>query len=720
MLRNLKQRLCYTQVFAALGLAFGAAASGRALAQVPGPELFAIDPRTPLELWSAIDYLTRTGQSEKAVLYLERFSKAQVDDSTWIAIRDRYGAGSILRLSDNAATAKYAEPLVTAFTASMRKVARSPERVARFMKELTGGPVERDFGARHLREAGSHAAPQIAQELARTDLAADARASLLFGLGQLDRSAIPGLATLLEASNPMIAASAAQILGSIGSSAALPYLAYPAAAGANPQLKMAAQAAIARITGRPYASQKQTSAQILTAAAWSYHRHQATFEDDPPLLWMWDAQTQAPQAQEMSRSEAEAMIGGRFAQEALRLDPKNHDARVAAVSIMLDKAVEKTGRLDFATKNAAAFNAAKASGPAVLSDVLKTAIADGRGDLAAVSAQALGAVSRRDQLTGRRMHPLAEALLASERPTQFAAAKALVELGPTARFPGSSLVVPTLARFLVHQPKPRAVVIDSNPSRGSQLAGLLVDLDYDSELEVNPEIGFRAAAGSANVDLVLVSYDLFRPGWKLPDTLTNFHADARTKGIPLYVYGPIDLPIKRPNIGHDYPGIRYLVQPLEAGSLRRQLRVLPRTLTEAERQAYARESQALLGRIAADRKSPFASDLSRIEPILAAAAGAPGATPPLATALGATPSPDAQRALADVVLDRSRNEAFRKAAVESLVASIERFGPLVSAEQESRLADLAKTSTDGDPSFARVMAALERRQAQAPATGARR
>jgi len=36
-------------------------------AQAPGPNSFAREPRTPLELWSAIDYLARTGQSKKAV-----------------------------------------------------------------------------------------------------------------------------------------------------------------------------------------------------------------------------------------------------------------------------------------------------------------------------------------------------------------------------------------------------------------------------------------------------------------------------------------------------------------------------------------------------------------------------------------------------------------------------------------------------------------------------
>ena len=75
---------------------------------------------------------------------------------------------------------------------------------------------------------------------------------------------------------------------------------------------------------------------------------------------------------------------------------------------------------------------------------------------------------------------------------QFAAAKALVTLAPMQPFPGSSRVVPTLARYLSHQALPRAVVIDGNPNRGSQLAGFLINLGYDSKVELTGANGFRA------------------------------------------------------------------------------------------------------------------------------------------------------------------------------------------------------------------------------------
>jgi hypothetical protein len=81
-----------------------------ARAQAPGPELFAREPRTPIELWEAADYLMRTGQAPKAVPYLDRFQKGRPDDATLVAVRDRFGVGSFMRLDDHPATRPFARP----------------------------------------------------------------------------------------------------------------------------------------------------------------------------------------------------------------------------------------------------------------------------------------------------------------------------------------------------------------------------------------------------------------------------------------------------------------------------------------------------------------------------------------------------------------------------------------------------------------------------------
>jgi hypothetical protein len=67
-----------------------------------------------------------------------------------------------------------------------------------------------------------------------------------------------------------------------------------------------------------------------------------------------------------------------------------------------------------------------------------------------------------------------------------------------------------------------------------------------------------------------------------------------------------------------------------------------------------------------------------------------------ATTLGDVPDPDAQRSLADVVLDPSKAPAIRKQTAAELVRSIRRFGRLITAGQESRLSTMLREETDPD------------------------
>ena len=367
------------------------------------------------------------------------------------------------------------------------------------------------------------------------------------------------------------------------------------------------------------------------------------------------------------------------------------------LSLTLEKAIEKVGVTSFLAADQATFAAAKAAGTSRLTDVLNAAIADGKYDLAAVAASALGSVVDRNALVASgRPHPLVNALYAPGRHLQFAAAKAILNLGSTRTFPGSSRVVPTLARFLTHQTIPRAVVIDANPTRGSQLAGFLIELGYDSELEQTGSQGFVAAASPADVELILISYDLFGQGWPLRDTVANLKADSRTSAIPIYLYGPLNAQLLRPNLKQDYPGIKFLVQPVDSATLKRQLKELPRALNDADRAGYAKEATELLMKIAKDRKGPFAADLPGAEESLVAAMQSPEIAQSAATALAELGSADAQRALADLVLDPSRPSPLRKHVAADLVHSIQRFGPLTTIAQEQRLLSMVREAADSD------------------------
>jgi CheY-like chemotaxis protein len=677
---------------------------------VPGPEVFVKAPETPLELWDAVDYLVRTGQVKQAVPYLDAFLKQNPDDATLLQVRDRYGPGSILRLQDYPETRARARTLVDMLAAASRRSATQPERLSRYIDALTKSPEEQQYGVERLREAGPYAVPALVEAMQRDGLDPEARLLIARNMGRLDRAAVPPLIATLDSPDPHLAADAARALGSIGDPRAVPHLSYLAAQnGANTTIGGAARRAIAAITGKTFESQPRSPVRLLVDEARGYHTHAVRFPGDEVVVWSWDDARKVPAPRQVSRGEAEGIFGLRLASEALRIDPADVPAQVVLVSLALEKAIDRAGGVaGFTTTGgdaAETFAAAVSAGPAVLSRVLRSAIDDRKWDLAAVAATALGLVTDRDALaTDRRPNPLVEALWAPGRRTQFAAARALVELDPRRPFAGSSRVVPVLARFVANQQAPRAVVIDGNVARGNRLVGFLREMGYDPTLAATGDEGFRAASETADVELIVVDPHMVQGAWRLLDALANLRADARTSAIPTYVVGPLGFAPQLDSTLANFPGVKLLVTPPDAANLERQLGGKPSELSDAERAGYARDAAALLARLALRPGSPFEADLDRVEPSLAIALNTPATSLAASAAMGDVPDAAAQRGLAAVVLDTSRPTPLRLGAAVQLSRSIQRFGPLVEAGQETQLLEALDAETD--PTLRTALAAI--------------
>jgi HEAT repeat protein len=658
----------------------------------PGPESFARNPQTPLELWDAIDYLVRVGQPERALPYLNAFLKTKPDDATLLEIRDRFGAGSILRLGDHPSTERQARPLMELVAAASHRHSTQPERIKRFITLLTKTREEQDYGVARLREAGPYAVPWIVDALTHSNFSPTERALIVGNLGRLDFTAVPALVCVLDSSNSVLAADVASALGGIGDPRAVPYLTFYGAQGdALSPVRATARTTIQRITGKAFEAQSRSPIQVLTDEARRYWHHSVAFPADQVELWVWENDKPIPKR--VSRSQAEEILGLRFARQAIQLDPSDNAAQVVFLSLALEKAAERTGLGTFPANDPdGLFASAVAVGPAVLGDVLRGALAEGHSELAVVAIQALARVTDRDALgVGQRLSPLVEALTAPDRRVQFAAAQALVALAPQKPFPGSSRVVPVLARFVTSQPVAKAVVIDTNPNRGGQIVGYLHALGYDAVLASSGDQGFRLATDSADVELIVIEPSLFHGPWRLIDTITNLRADARTTGIPIFLVGSLDLHERMRIHTTTFPRVALLVTPANPEVLKQQLdrnlaRMGTRPLKPEERQAYAQAAATILAQVAARPGSPFETDLTAAEPALTIALNTPATGLSASTALGDMPAVDAQRVLADVLLDPSKPAPLRLSAAGQLTRSIQRFGPLVSSIQEQRLA----------------------------------
>ncbi|WP_435011458.1 HEAT repeat domain-containing protein [Tundrisphaera lichenicola] len=676
---------------------FAAGPVGEARAQGLPREANAGASQTPLETWETANYLIQIGQPAQAAAYVKKFVESNPDDATLLKIRDAYGAGSILRLSDDLATRPYAHPLAERLSQASIRHATDPARLSRFIEGLSKSREEQAFAVERLREAGPYAVPPILQALSVSGLESGVRTPIAENLGRLDRAAVPALIAALDSPDAQLVGDVARALGRIGDLRALPALTHLAAQQPPTPAKEAVDLAILELTGRPFTSQPRTPVRVLAEEARRYHLHGYRFPGDPIVIWRWDPAAKLPVAVSTPVREAESLLGIRAAREAIEADPADVEARVVLLSLGLDHHPDEWK------------TAALAAGPDILGKVARTAMADHRPELAARALTLLAQVVDRDQLlTEARPNPLVEALSAPDRRVQFAAAEALVHLDPRRRFSGSSRLVPVLARFVSAQAAPRAVVVDGNPERGAQTTAALQSLGYETQLAPTGVKGFTQAARSADVELILADPHFVNDPWQLADLLRNLDADPRTSGIPVFVAGPLEMHDRiRPSL-ESFPGVKFLVTPTSPSALKAELDAAfaalgVRPLSPEERADYAKRASVLLAQIARSPGSPFEASLVAAEPALTLALNGPTAGPEAAAVLGDVPGLDAQRSLADVALDASKDLGLRRVAAEQLSRNIRRFGPRLAAEQERRLVE--DLSRESDPALRDALAA---------------
>ena len=648
-------------------------------AQAPGVESFARPPQTPAETWERIDYLVRVGQPAQAVPFLKQFAASNPDDTTMVAIRDEYGQASFFRLLDAPETRPYAGPLLARLAEAGRRFATRPERLKAAIAMLSKSREERSYGVERLREAGPYAVPALVQALAQPGLSSDDRTALIGGLGALGGSAVAPLVATLDAPDPAIASAAAQALGTIRDRGAIPPLTAAAALAPEPA-RNSARRAIAKITGAPFETQPESPAKVLTDAARVAFLAIPKEPEGPATAWVWDDAAKAPAPRPTTRAEAQSAASAKLARWALAVAPADRRAQATLLEVALER------------DPAGATSEALAAGPVVLAEVVRQAIADGRSVPAAAAVTALGQVTDRNALgDGARPGALVEALDAPDRRVQFAAARALVGLDPGRPFPGSSRVVPTLARFVAAGPAPRAVVIDGNPDRGSLLVGYLKGLGYDAQIASTGEQGFRMAADTVDVELIAIDPNFVQGHWRLVDTLANLRADPQTAGIPTFLYGELAMHDRLAPLLGSFPGVKLLITPTrmdlfqdEVGRGLVALRAKP--LSSDERAAFAKEAAELLAKVAGRTGEPFESELVLAAPSLMLALNNPAIAPDVVKALGEVPRTEAQRVLVDVVLNPSNAAALRVGAAEALARSLRRFGTLLAPGQDARLA----------------------------------
>lgn len=611
----------------------------RAIGQAPGLESFAVQPKTPTELISAIDYLIRVSLEEQAVPLARKLAAIEADDDTLDSLRLQFGSSKLLTLQStrdpnlNAAMTQFVDKL----NAAARKVANDPDRVQRLISLLSATPEEREIAIERLARLGSSTVDEFVHELSDPNVSPAKKAAIQQAMNRLESSAVPGLVGAMRHPDTAVRAAMAQALGRIGDSRALPWLVFEAnrPGGAT----AAAANAVAALNDGRFV---EDPARFLLSESGRYLDRDVYFGDPMVETWYWDERDKTVKSLTMPADAARGAIGYRLAKMAMELDPQSEAAHALIISMLLDEESRRLGN-SFPEKDPlGAWPMALASGPRTLGFVLKRAMMTGRHEnVAILASRALGQVIDESELaTGSgKPHVLVEALDSPDRRVQFDSARALLNLTPTRAFPGSSRVVPAMARFLRSNPaSPRAVVINDNVGKGSDWVSYLKSMGYDAVLETSSSTAFEEVAIRGDVELILLSTFLDPAGWALHETVANLKADSRTAGIPLIVVGPLDARSRLTTLLGDGHGIGFMVDPANANWAKRQIesqltRLPGEGLSAAERNEFGKEAAKLLGKIAAaDDSSIFAQAVRSLDTIAASRLDLAGGQPEKAAA----------------------------------------------------------------------------------------
>lgn len=575
--------------------------------------------------------------------------------------------------------------------------ARNPDEIARNINLLASNQRGRILGRQRLQFAGEYATPQLLQVLvAKSDPALEAEVERI--LVSMGADAVAPITAALLAVDPVLQERLAGVLGRTQHPAALAPLYELAYSTDVPTVKVAAESAIARISGSFNPNLQLTDLYALLAE--DYYDHSRSLTRFPnelhQLVWSFDPSLglyATPIRTEVFH-EARAM---ELAEQALEFDPTNSRAVSLWVASNFSREIDTPEGYDnpmYPADRRDALYFAVAAGPRVTQDVLARALEDRDTPLARRAIQALrrsaGGAGLWDGLGGSR--PLLDALSYPDRRVQYEAALALGAANPVEPFPGAERVTPLLASAIRDAATRFALVVTPGVERQQMITNLLSNEGYT----VLPAASSLADASSTiaeapGVDLIVVE-------GRTPlveQTINDARASSKLRAAPILGVLPAAgwselhfrfendalTEVRREGISDD--------QMLESA---RQL-VLEASgplITEDEAQRYAFDSLAVLRDLAISGSSSLSVSDAAL-PLIGALESTSGEVRlEVADVLARIGQRRSQIALMDAALDASGDE--RVALLEKVTRSAKAFGNLLEDRQVNRLVDL--TSAD--------------------------
>lgn len=676
-----------------------------------------VEPAGPEEAFEAADLMQRIGRPNLAKRYIQQLLSANPDEATLLKLRDKHGPAIFMRMDRDPDLRPESRSLFNKVNAAFNKRGADPQRVNAMINDLSAGPRNRAVALDALRNAGAVVVPQILRRLATADN--NEKSALISALVKMGRPVIPPLLGAVESPNQTVRGAAIEVLGYIGSNREVPYLWGPAfRPNENANVQQTARTALTKLLKPDRRRVFQVSSfgapTKLKRAALEHYRNEYNWDLKPGettvTLWIWDPQSQTVVPAKMTPEDASLYRGGQLARDALALSPENEDLQALFLGFALANALTRVGwNAPLPTGPNTALQLALSSGAELASRTLDLALENKNVPSAVATLQVLGQIASRNQLYNHnRTSPILKALNYPNQRVQFAAAVTVLQLDPDRNFTGTKRVVQILTRALGNSGGPAVLVIDPNPSRANNMAGLFQQIGYRGQpiTKQTGQTGFQAAVNRNDVELIAVQANV--TNWTLTQTLTNFRADSRTAHLPIVIYGPDFAAENVEKLIPRFPGTTFVKESITLDFFKMQVdpflaNLEAEPLNEEERAAQASAAAYWLAHLAGIRRTHL-FDLASAEPALSEAIENPELAANAMQALGAIPSKTAQHRLQSVAVANVYDVRIRELAAIQLAFHVQRHGLLLTGDQVRAVQ--AAIPTAGDPQLASALASV--------------
>jgi len=651
------------------------------------------EPKSPDELFEATVLMVDIARIDLAKLYLDKLLEEQLDDDVLLALRDKYGPGAFIKLTQVPDLKQAAVRLLDLSNAAAIKRANDRDQIARLIRDLDGDPEQQAAAQAELDSLGAAVVPGLLTVL-NNPASADRHESAMLAVVRIGEPAVPLLIGALNSPNEELRATVATILGTLRSATAVPYLWYPAlASDGNPAVRGAAREALQKILklngpGLDRLATDRTVPRMLETVRQHFRNAYAWKTDDAGLvsLWSWDVSQGTVVPRQVTPEEASEITGLRFAREALAIEPNLRSAQLLYLCQALAADVRRSGfDKPLPEGPGTAHDLALGVGSELAIDVITEAFSASRPAVAVAAIKVFSQTGTLNQLklSGPQRSVVVTALDYPDPRVQFAAANAILQIDPTVPFRGAGRVVDILKRSLVTDGKAHAVVGEVSADRGAHLGGMLRELGYEPLVYMSGREAFVAAAERTDVELIILHPNLIR--WSLSETLANLRADARTANIPIVIHGPSRLTAKMEHQTRSFQLVSFAASSETTEGFDFQLRPFLRQvkttamvpLTPQERVEQRAAAAAWFAHIAQGRRTKV-FDINPAQAELIDTLEDEQLAPLALEALGEIASRASQQRIADLVLNGQAAVELRRAAAYKLTFHLQRFGLLLS------------------------------------------